>query len=89
MSTAGAVTERKPSEGEDLKHCFDEWLNGVKMKISELAAEQHDPSLIAASLGMSEKAFLAVLMMMVREDSIRITGIHPNTHYNDRRKDND
>jgi hypothetical protein len=89
MSTAGAVTERKPSEGEDLKQCFDEWMSGIKMKISGLAAEQHDPSQIAASLGMSEKAFLVVLMMMVREGSIRITGIHPNTHDNGRRKDND
>ena len=89
MSTAGAVTERKPLEGADLRDCFDEWVSGIKTRTAGLAAKQDDPGRIAASLGMSEKAFLEVLMMMVREGSILITGIGPSNQRNRRRKDND
>jgi len=78
VSTAGAVTEKEPGEVTDLKEVFDDWISGLKKKIVALASDKHDPGEIASALGMSEKAFIAVMITMVREGSIRITGIHPN-----------
>ncbi len=88
MSTAGAVTDTTRYASPGLKDCFDEWLTSVKASIGSLAARGNDPGQIAASLGMSERAFFEVVIMMVREGSIRITGIRPNNNHSDRRKEN-
>ncbi len=78
MVTAGAVPGKEAGEAAYLKEAFDEWMGGIKKKVAALAAEKHDPGEIASALGMSEKALLAVVVAMVREGSIRITGIDSN-----------
>ncbi len=86
MTTAGAVSEKSMSESEDLRRCFDEWLSGLKAKIEALAVSQRDVEQIAASLGISKKVLLPVVIAMAREGSIRITGIRPSDQQVKRRK---
>lgn len=61
----------------ELKGLFEDWVKDLKAKILDVAKETHDPGSMAAALSIPDGAVYELILVMVREGSIRITGVEP------------